>query len=126
MKKRLGVTIVAASLLCGGAHAATYPAIYSFGDSLSDAGNVRISSLHTLPKQPPYFNGRFSNGLNWLDDLTAKLGVSDAATPSLAGGDDFAFGGAQTGATIVSDNPLIPTLDSQVQVFFKQPDPLAH
>jgi phospholipase/lecithinase/hemolysin len=120
MRKRLGLVILAGSLVCGAAHATTYPAIYSFGDSLSDAGNVRISTAGTYPKFP-YAFGRFSNGLNWLDDLTAKVLGSAAApaTPSLADGNDFAFGGAQTGTTIVSDNPLVPTLDSQVQVFFK-------
>jgi phospholipase/lecithinase/hemolysin len=121
MKKRLGLAVLAGSLVCGVAHATTYPAIYSFGDSLSDAGNVRISTVGTYPKYP-YAFGRFSNGLNWLDDLTAKvLGQAAApASPSLADGTDFAFGGAQTGTTIVSDNPIVPTLDLQVDFFFKK------
>jgi phospholipase/lecithinase/hemolysin len=33
----------------------TYPAIYVFGDSLSDAGNDWIGSLHLEPKSPPYY-----------------------------------------------------------------------
>ena len=66
--------------------------------------------LGTFPEFPYEF-GRFSNGLNWLDDLTAKvLGPAAApATPSLAGGNDFAWGGAQTGTTIVSGDPIVPT-----------------
>jgi phospholipase/lecithinase/hemolysin len=117
MRKRLGLAILAA-LACGGAHAATYPAIYSFGDSLSDVGNDFTVSIGALPPLP-YFNGRFSNGLNWVDDLTVKLGLGNAATPSLPGGNDFAWGGAQTGTTIATGNTLIPSLDNQVDSQFK-------
>ena len=48
-----------------------------------------------------------------------ELGSGPLAVPSLNGGNDFAFGGAQTGTTIVSNNPLVPTLGSQVDLFFK-------
>ena len=118
MRRHLVLAVLAASLASGVADAATYPAIYSFGDSLSDGGNVFTSTFSTFPKFPYEF-GRFSNGLNWLDDLTAKLGLGPLAVPSLNGGNDFAFGGAQTGTTIVSNNPLVPTLGSQVDLFFK-------
>jgi thermolabile hemolysin len=77
MTKRLRVAVLAASLACSAAHAATYPAMYSFGDSLSDVGNAYIASglIGTpVPISPPYAKGRFSNGPIWLDDLSAKLG----------------------------------------------------
>jgi phospholipase/lecithinase/hemolysin len=118
MRKSLGLAILAGSLACYGADAATYPAIYSFGDSLSDAGNDFISSLGAIPPFP-YFNGRFSNGLNWVDDLTAKLGLGSVATPSLSSGNDFAWGGAQTGTTIATGVTFIPSLDNQVDTQFK-------
>ncbi|MDY6992457.1 MAG: SGNH/GDSL hydrolase family protein, partial [Pseudomonadota bacterium] len=41
--------------------------IYVFGDSLSDKGN--LFELTGLPPDPPYFNGRFSNGLLWSEYL---------------------------------------------------------
>ena len=75
MGKRLGLAVFWPRLVaCGGAQAATYPVIYSFGDSLSDVGNVFAGTADTLPLPGFYFNGRFSNGPNWLDDLSAKLG----------------------------------------------------
>jgi phospholipase/lecithinase/hemolysin len=126
MRKRLGVAALAASLACGAAHATTppYSAIYSFGDSLSDAGNVYTFSLDTVP-MPPYFDGRFSNGLNWVDDLSEKiLGVP--ASPSLAGGNDFAWGDAQTGTTSASGKQIVPSLDDQVGLFkIADPSPKA-
>jgi hypothetical protein len=46
---------------------ASYTAIYSFGDSLSDVGNGHtLTTILTLGKTPepsaPYVNGQFSNG----------------------------------------------------------------
>ena len=130
MRKRLGFAVLAASFACGAAHAATYPAIYSFGDSLSDVGNALIAS--TIAKDPVplpafYFDGRFSNGPNWVDDLAAKLGLSVNPSLAIPPGNDFAFGGAQTGETIANP-PVVGGqtapigLTDQV-VFFKTVDP---
>jgi phospholipase/lecithinase/hemolysin len=63
--------------------------------------------------------GRFSNGPNWLDDLSAKLGLGPM-TPSFTipgGGNDFAFGGAQTGVTSVNTSPLPTDLPGQIAAF---------
>jgi len=76
-----------------------YSAVYAFGDSLSDAGNVSLATLHTVPNAP-YDGGRFSNGPVWVQDLSQDLGLPPVK-PSLAGGTDYAFGGAQTGSTSV-------------------------
>jgi phospholipase/lecithinase/hemolysin len=73
-----------------------FSTIYAFGDSLSDAGNDYIASLGVLPVSPPYSDGRFSNGKVWVQDLAQTLGLP-ALHPSLAGGKDFAYGGAETG-----------------------------
>lgn len=120
MRKRLGLAVLAGSLACGPAHAAAYPALYSFGDSLSDVGNVLIGSSlagDPLPLPAFYDNGRFSNGPNWLDDLAFKLGLSVSPSLSIPPGNDFAIGGAQTGATIVN-NPAPPIgLTDQVALF---------
>jgi phospholipase/lecithinase/hemolysin len=86
----------------------TYSALYAFGDSLSDSGNVSIVTrlTGTTPVSPPYFQETygaitgnvFSNGPTWVQDLSIALGLGTLA-PSLAGGKDFAYGSAQTGPT---------------------------
>ena len=76
-----------------------YTALFAFGDSLSDAGNDWIIDGHTDPVAP-YYQGHFSNALTWVEDLSNMLGLGPL-TPSLAGGNDFAFGGAETGPTAI-------------------------
>ena len=105
----LGLAVLAAAL----ASAARMRATHSFGDSLSDVGNALIAS--TIARDPvplPAFDfeGQFSNGLNWVDDLTPKLGLSVSPSLTIPPGNDFAFGGAQTGQTIA--NP--PVLGGRV------------
>jgi phospholipase/lecithinase/hemolysin len=68
--------------------------IIAFGDSLSDVGNTYLAA--GIPASPPYYNGHYSNGPIWLEYLANRLGIA-APTPSLAGGTDYAWGGAQTG-----------------------------
>jgi len=86
-----------------------YSTIYAFGDSLSDAGNVSIATLNTIPVSPPYYQASygafglltaavFSDGPVWVQDLSQSLGLGTLA-PSLAGGNDFAYGGAEATST---------------------------
>ncbi len=85
----------------------SYNAIYAFGDSLSDAGNVSIATalVGRIPVSPPYYEQSygaltatvFSNGPTWVQDLSGLLGLG-TLSPSLSGGTDFAYGGAETGA----------------------------
>jgi phospholipase/lecithinase/hemolysin len=99
---------------------AAYPAIYAFGDSLTDAGNDYAITANRIPISPPYSDGRFTDGNVWVQDLATNLGLP-ALTPSLKGGTDFAYGGADTGATPDhTENPL--DLPSQLQQF-QQQDP---
>jgi phospholipase/lecithinase/hemolysin len=77
---------------------APYPAMYVFGDSLSDTGNVSLATLGQVPVAPPYADRSFSNGPVWAQDLAQSLHLP-ALQPSLAGGTDFAYGGAETGQT---------------------------
>jgi phospholipase/lecithinase/hemolysin len=76
-----------------------YTALFAFGDSLSDAGNDYLIDGGTDPVSP-YYQGHFSNGLTWVDDLSNMLRLG-TLKPSLAGGNDFAFGGAETGPTAI-------------------------
>jgi hypothetical protein len=57
-----------------------YTALFAFGDSLSDAGNDWIVDGHTDPV-PPYYQGHFSNGLTWVEDLSNMLGLGRPARP---------------------------------------------
>ncbi len=77
-----------------------FSAIYAFGDSLSDAGNISLATLGNLPVGGVYSGGRFTNGNVWVQDLAQDLKMSPVK-PSLAGGTDYAYGGAETGATAV-------------------------
>ena len=76
-----------------------YTTLFAFGDSLSDAGNDYYIDGGTDPVSP-YYQGHFSNGPTWVEDLSQMLGLG-TLTPSLAGGHDFAFGGAETGPTAI-------------------------
>lgn len=113
-------TLTAGMLLCGLAlapgQARAYSALYSFGDSLSDAGNVYLFTGLTQPAAP-YYQGEYSNGPNWIQDVSLALGLGPAI-PSVVGGNDYAWGGATTGnsLTATSGSP-IPTVTQQVNQF---------
>ena len=81
------------ALFAGRADAFSFSSIVVFGDSLSDTGNIS-RSIPLIPL-PPYAPGRFSNGPVWVETLGANLGLP--VNPSLAGGTNFAYGGAVTG-----------------------------
>lgn len=74
-------------LLSATAQAAAYSAMYVFGDSLSDNGNITDPLNRT---SFPYADGRFSNGPVAVEYLANRLGV-----PLY----DYAVGGATTGLT---------------------------
>jgi phospholipase/lecithinase/hemolysin len=103
-----------------------YSAIYSFGDSLSDAGNVSLATLGNLPVAGIYSGGRFTNGNVWVQDLSQNLGLP-AVKPSLAGGTDYAYGGAETGTTAVhANNPTdLPSQLGQFAASVPNPSPTA-
>jgi phospholipase/lecithinase/hemolysin len=92
-----------------------YSTIYAFGDSLSDAGNDYKLSGGIVPVSPPYSDGRFSNGPVWVQDLATGMGLP-APTPSLDGGNDFAYGGAYTG-TVPGHTANPSDLDYQLTQF---------
>ena len=115
---------LAFSLCCfTSAQASPYTGLYAFGDSLSDIGNDLIITFGAVPKSTIYTDGtntgRFTNGLNYLDDLAGSLGLGPL-TPSRAGGTDYAYGGARTTSIVpglvplggLSFNQQIATYDS--------------
>lgn len=114
------------------------------GDSLVDNQNsfiatTLITPMNVVPQSPPYFNGRFSNGLNWTDRLAptqlfymdyyfsepncatenASKGLSSLCGSTTNPGAQegvslsFAFGGAKTGTEDLPSNApgMITVLD---------------
>ncbi len=82
--------------------------LYVFGDSLSDVGTVFRATGGMYPPNPPYFQGRYSNGRVWVEYLADRLHLSSNQT------NNFAYGGATTGS---ERNSLVPGLLTQVQLF---------
>jgi outer membrane lipase/esterase len=91
----------------------TYDAIYVFGDSYCDVGNIFIATGGAEPAAP-YYNGRFSNGPIWIEHVAG--GMHLPMLPALAGGTDYAFGGAF--ATATQDG--IPGVPDQVALYLSQ------
>src|SRR5699024_3470894 len=122
--------LVALGLPFGVAHASmvSYSQLYVFGDSLSDVGNIYELTDHNVPVSPPYAQGRFTNGKVWVQYLAEDLGLGPV-TASLNGGNDFAYGAAQTGQTIVHkgldvvDLPALDLTAQQVQYQASAPAP---
>jgi len=114
--RRIATAFAVLSLALAPAAAHAYSALYVFGDSLSDVGNIFIATSGAEPA-PPYVNGQFSNGPVWAQDLSHGLGLGTLA-PALAGGTDYAFGGATTGypATVTTASP-VPALTTQAALF---------
>ncbi len=90
--------------------AAPFSNIYVLGDSLSDQGNLYAATLATagtgLPANDHYYQGRFSNGPIYADLLAQKLGLT--LTPSISGGNNFAYGGARTDYSRFDSNAPTP------------------
>jgi len=93
-------------------------AIYAFGNSLTDSGNAYIASGGTVPHPLYYYEGRHSNGKVWVERLD-HLGIA-APTPSLSGGTNYAFAGAETG-----QGPTPPGMTAQVALCLSAHTPSA-
>lgn len=93
-----------------------------FGDSLSDVGNADRSTFGLVPGDD-YFDGRFSNGLLYVDHLAEKLELPPLR-PRLAGGTNYAYGGARTSGTSFFDGGFfIDDLDEQVDDYLSDQQP---
>ncbi len=117
----MGRLLAAAALLAasGAADAAAVnpTKLVIFGDSFIDAGNIAIATGGVIPDPAlGYWRGRFSEGPTWADYLGfASLGY--AAGPSLAGGTNFAFGGARGAGDDLRPEGAIPGLPTQGAMF---------
>jgi len=111
----LGLTTLGTSLQAG-----DITGIVAFGDSLSDVGNTYLAA--GIPPSPPYYQGHYSNGPIWLEYLANSLGVA-APTASLAGGTDYAWGGAETGSGLSYEGT--PNIGSQISTYLASNTPLS-
>jgi phospholipase/lecithinase/hemolysin len=91
--------------------------IIFFGDSLSDNGNLYTSDLGTLPKSPPYFKGRFSNGPTWAEVVADHFKDSNQIYSS-----NYAYGGE---SVLYHDNNLgySVMLDQSIYQYLTEADP---
>jgi outer membrane lipase/esterase len=93
----------------------TFTNQYTFGDSLSDNGNVRAATGGAVNGGAPYFGGRWSNGPVFAERLGNTLAVGATAPASVKSSMGFAFGGA-TAVPSTSTVPF-PPIAAQVQLF---------
>lgn len=117
----VAISLVTASL--GTAWALPFSNLVVFGDSLADSGNnailantyydgARTAAPFDGPLVPtlPYASGTYSNGPVWTQYFASSLGMS--LTPSLLGGNNYAFGGARVGS-----DGSVPSLVSQMGTY---------
>jgi len=115
MKRIAAILGVVLGLMTGAAQAVPSN-MFVFGDSLMDTGNLYIATTGAgspTPISPPYFNGRFSNGPLFDELIAGTYGIT--LTPSLLGGNNFSWAGAQTGTGFT--NGFIPNVQNQIGSF---------
>ncbi len=95
--------LLALVILPGPSTAMPYSNLYVVGDSLSDARNLFLATSNNqippfpqLPQDPPYFQGRFSDGPGFSEHLWRRLDLPGNIQPSLLGGTNYAVGGARS------------------------------
>ncbi|EGF90886.1 esterase estA [Asticcacaulis biprosthecium C19] len=92
-------------VLAAGAHAQSYSRLISFGDSLSDNGNLYTATGGTTPPAP--YNRRFTNDMVWAEYLSGTMQGFFTATSYTTGNYNAAFGGARSD-TVVASPPGTP------------------
>jgi outer membrane lipase/esterase len=119
MSAVLAVACAAPAMAATTAPGSAFDKIIVFGDSLSDIGNIYAvtSALGVPTPGAPYYKGRYSNGQLWVEHVAGIYGIT--LKPSLDGGTDWAFAGAET--TTDRSIPIagnisakIPSLKTQV------------
>ena len=113
LRTRHLVGAIATALLFSTAASATdFSKVVVFGDSLSDAGNLSLASDPSL--QPP-MEFTTNPGHVAVQDLAGSLGYT--LGPSLAGGTDYAWGGAGVLTNSPGTPSVVPTITNQVDAY---------
>lgn len=129
MKRLLAIAIILCSAFANGAFAdGPYRKVIVFGDSLSDTGiTFRFSGIPPAGNDNfPYFAGRFSNGLNWIDYLEESLSLADDELVNFAvGGASTGFGWKQppSGTTPLPPRVVVPTIGAQIRLYLRLDNP---
>lgn len=102
---------IAATLLFSSAASATqFSKVVVIGDSLSDSGNLSLAMGSTTPT-------RFTTNPGKTTAELVADGLGLPVGPSLAGGTDYAFGGAGLVNNSPGTPPTVPTLPNQLQMY---------
>ncbi|QDT70155.1 Phosphatidylcholine-sterol acyltransferase precursor [Planctomycetes bacterium MalM25] len=107
-------------LLATTCHASPYSDLFVFGDSLSDLGNTNAWTLGVAPGTN-YYQGRFSNGPVYAERLSEGLGLG-TLTRDGVGGDNFAYGGAETDGPGGFEGLFLNSLVEQIDAYFDRLD----
>ena len=89
----------------------SFTGIYAFGDSLTDTGN--LFALTGFPPEP-YFEGRISNGIVWIEYLAIAMQLEPGSLVN------YSFAGATTGRDNELDVPGViefPGLQDELDLF---------
>ncbi len=116
----LAVALVASTSVSVAAQSA-YSGVFFFGTSELDAGNWLLNPTLSSNALAPtadkgYWNGRWQSGPGWSDYLAQALGFS--ATPSLAGGNNYAYGVGWMGPLDGEAAPTPGTLRANPALWF--------
>lgn len=112
----LGALAAVAALASGAsAQNRTFTNQYTFGDSLSDSGNLfaATTALGSPTPRAPYVNGRYSNGPVFAELLGNNMALVATAPATAKGSMNFAFGGATASGT----STLPPSMAVQISLF---------
>ena len=109
---RTTAALLAGASLFAAALAPAHAALITLGDSTVDAGSAQVAAGQVgapdpTPAELGYFQGRFSNGPNAADYVSQALG-GGLTLSYLAGGDNFAFGGAAIVTDVNQGTPGLP------------------
>ncbi len=112
---QLSVALAAAITASSAAQAQQFSEVVSFGDSLSDAGNIAMVDGNALTPVGSSFLTNTDDVFAQLLSLKLGLGVQSNNTPlvpSTSGGSNYAYGGAcaiSNGTAIAAPIPGLPT-----------------
>lgn len=90
----------------------TFSNVIAFGDSLSDAGNLSISQVPSF--QPPQ---KFTTNPGTITVQNVASGLGYTLTASLAGGNDYAWGGAGVNNNSPGTPDVVPTITTQITTY---------
>ena len=125
MTKGMLISCVLLTMQVSTAGATTYSGIVAFGDSLTDTGNFYALTGNQVPASPPYYNGRFSNGPLWIDQLAKWLGLPTPVASSQRG-QDYAYADAETGlgfGPTAIPGLTVPNIGTQINSYLSDNTP---